>query len=136
MDLDETRSDKTVACNIIGSGEALAIGDGGDSETFHEILIEWEPGLEGDLVFAHVNVCDVLHDGRVLLVDVDQAEIADDVSLAISLGTRGHEREAELELLVLRLDGGGFDIERDEGVQVVVELLELLRVARAGDDVS
>lgn len=67
-------------------------------EAIHEVSGEWELSIEGDSGARNLDICELLDDRSVLLVDVDEGDlvspvVAGGVGLAVGspLGTRGDD---------------------------------------------
>src|SRR5438045_8611938 len=90
VDLDQAGAKDGVLGDGARRGEwASALGDGGDGQAVHFELVEWKIGVEDEAVTLDGDVGDVLDDGQVLLVDVDQRHLGE---LAAHLGPTARPR--------------------------------------------
>jgi len=128
VDLDETRGEQAVAGNCASVCEwTSALCDGGDGEAVQEVLLEGEEGVECDDGALDLDVLELLNDGGVLLVDVDEGNAVPVVLGVVGVGTLGDDTlagkegldvEAELEGLVLGVNDLGVEVEDAEDLEV------------------
>lgn len=118
VDADESRGSECLGRNIIGAGKVVAISQGSNRQAEHDVLVEGEGGLEGDLAAVPLEVLDGDADGEQLAAEVGDEEAGAVTVAELGGGLNGAQIGTELKGLVLGLDTKG------NAATLYLELLE------------